>query len=122
MANELSLTFGLSFSKSGITEALNPGLKLFNVAGSNFMRQTQTIGTSAEAIALGDVATPGYILMHNLNVTNYVEVFNDNGATKPVVHLRPGGWALFEFAITASAPFAKADTGSCIVEYVLIEL
>lgn len=124
MANEITLTLGLTVSKGGVTETFNPGQKQFTMSGTNIARLTQTVGfAAAEVLILGDVVgAPGYILMHNLDATNYVEVFNETGATLPVVHLRPGGYALFEFAASATAPFVQANTGACKIEFLVVQL
>jgi hypothetical protein len=70
-----------------------------------------------EALVLGDVATPGYVLMHNLDATNFITVLPDNTGAA-VVKLKPGEYALFRLA--AAAPFVQADTAGCNLEYFLI--
>lgn len=68
---EISLSLGFSFSKNGasIQRSLNGTVA---VAGSKAIQNVQNIGTSDETLALGDVATPGILILHNLGA--YVEV------------------------------------------------
>jgi hypothetical protein len=71
MANELKLALTLNYLKSGVV--LQRSLSdQFNVAGSTAIQNVASIGTSDESLALGDVATNGYLLLHNLEA--YVEV------------------------------------------------
>lgn len=53
-------------------------------SGNQAIQNIQTIGTSAEAISLGDVG-PGYIFFRNLDGTNYVDLGVENTAVTPVV-------------------------------------
>lgn len=118
MANELTLSASLKFVK-GVKNASfgKSGIQL-DVAGKNYALKTQTIGTSEEAIALGDVATPGYILVYNSDSTNFVSIRSGTGAAN-LVKIPAGGVALFD--CEASAPYAIADTAAVDIEYLLVE-
>lgn len=118
MANELTLAASLKFVKGGKSVSFGKSGVQLDVAGSNYTLKTQTIGTSEEAISLGDVATPGYILIYNLDATNFVSVRSGTGAAN-LVKIPAGGMALFNCA--ASAPYAIADTASVSIEYLLVE-
>lgn len=118
MASELSLTVSATFTKSPLVAlTMNPGQLSVTVSGDNYVRNVQSVGTTVEALLLGDVATPGYVLMHNCDTTNYIDV-RANNTDVPVVKLKAGEYALFRLA--ATAPFVKADTGACKLEYFLI--
>lgn len=73
----------------------------------------QSIGTGAwEAIATGDVGTPGLIALKNDDPTNYVELARDNAGAEKIGKLRPGE----PFIIMPDASltvYAKANTGAC---------
>jgi hypothetical protein len=121
-ANELTLTAALEFTKSTThTDSRNMGVegKQFTVSGTDCVGPiTQTIGTSAEALDIGDITTPGYIIIKNLDATNYVTIrMGSTGAD--VVKLKAGEFALFRLASTN--PFALANTGACQVLFALIE-
>lgn len=71
MADELSLNISLSFRKGGVEISRNLGDNL-NVAAAHYAAGTPSIGTSDETLALGDVASNGFLLLHNLEA--FVEV------------------------------------------------
>lgn len=118
MADELKVQVVLSFAKGTIPrQKFDSGLVSVTVSGSNYHRTVQAVGTSIEALSLGDVATPGYCIMHNLDATNFVQVYPD-ATDDPVIKLKAGEWALFRFA--SAAPYVKADTGACNLEVFLL--
>ena len=75
MANELTIRANLSFEKLGtILELLN-GPLLRDVAGTNGLRNRQSVGFAAEeALVVGDVAMGGYFAAINRDAANYVEL------------------------------------------------
>lgn len=115
MADELKLQLSLTFEKNGavITRQLSDQ---FDVAGSATISGTPSIGTSDEVLALGDVATNGYLLLHNLNATNYIE-FGSDGASYPN-RLNAGEFGVMRW--NGAAIHAKANTAACLLEYILI--
>ncbi len=120
MAAEGVLVISLQFTKGNIPpQTFASGSVSFDVAGSNYIRNVQNIGTSKEAMLLGDVGTPGYVLLHNLDATNFVEVF-PNATDAGLVKLLKGEWALFR--LDAAAPYLKADTAACNVEIFALPL
>ena len=115
MANELSITAKLNFSKGGakVTKAESVSI---DVTGDAFSHEIQSIPTSNTALVEGAaVGTPGYYWIKNLDSTNYVTI----GLTGSyAIKLLAGEVALFR---AAGAIFALADTAACLVEYVVIE-
>lgn len=112
MANELTLSgLTIAFSKSNCPPVnFSPTSISPTVAGTQWMDNVQLIGTSEEAILLGDVAAGGYCFFQNMDATNFVTIRAASGAAD-LVKLLAGEWCVFRMA--ASAPFAIADTGSC---------
>ena len=121
MANELSASVALRFTKGNVDVEFHWLNKLFTVAGTDYTAKTQTIGTSEEALDIGDCAAGGMICVVNLDPTNYVSIRAATGGTNCVrVNALEG--ALFRFdAAGAAAPFAIANTGACQVAYLLVE-
>jgi hypothetical protein len=121
MANEISGTMTLTFAKGNIASSspysLASGSFNVTVSGTAAVRNVQTVGTSKEVLYVGDVGTPGFCIMHNLDGTNYVEVFPD-GTGAAVVKLKAGEWAAFRLA--AAAPQVQANTASCSLDYLVI--
>lgn len=119
MANELTITLTASFLKGNMAAAASRAVsaKTITVTGNTCIQNIQTIGTAEEAILLGDVATPGYMFVKNMDGTNFVTIRAATGGAN-CVKLKAGEVALFRHAGTA--PFAIADTGNVNIEYLLI--
>jgi len=117
MANELTITGSLRFIKGSSKFERNPGTLQFDVSGSPFAAGAQSIGTAThEAIAMNDVATAGWYFFRNLDQTNYVEVGKDVGGTfHAFLKLEPNETSTGRLAL--NAPYAKANTGACVLEY-----
>ena len=89
-----------------------------DVAGDKVTRVIQEIGTDEEALDIGDITTPGYILIKNMDDTNFVEIRPGSG-TADLIKLEAGEIALFRLAL--AGPYAIADTAACDIEMLLIE-
>jgi len=116
MANELRLGFSLSYAKGGA--ALNRAeTDEVTQTGDAIAHEIQSIPTSntalVEAAAIG---TPGYVFVKNLDATNFVSVGLTGSYT---IKLLAKQMAMFP---AAGAIFALADTATCLVEYIIIEL
>lgn len=121
MADELKITCAMRFTKSSTDVRLNFLNALFTVSGTDYVSGTQTIGTSEEALVLGDCSAGGYIVVKNTDATNYVSFRAATGGTN-MVRLNAGEIALFRFDATgAAAPFAIANTAPVTIQYLLIE-
>lgn len=116
MASELLLQASLKFNKGGSSLITDFGSVLFDVAGTAFNKQTQTIGTADEVLVLGDVSSIGFVAFKNLDPTNSIYIGSD-GTLYPII-LRPLGFAVMEW--NAAAIHAKAITANCIIEYSLV--
>lgn len=118
MANELTVSCSGRFSKSGreISKSYS-GIQI-DVSGDKVTQLIQEIGTSEEALDIGDVGTAGYLLLKNLDDTNYVTIRPGAGETD-LVKLKAGEVAMFRLAL--DGPYAIADTAACDVELTLIE-
>lgn len=79
MANEIRLTASLSVDNGDFKEAINPGSLTIDQATIGKGGYVQTIGTTNEALVVGDVATLGYCYLRNLDATNAVEYGPDSG-------------------------------------------
>ena len=116
MANEITVSASLSFDKT-ITDSFSCQGLTFTMTGTEYMKNVQSIGTSEEALLVGD-CTPGFILMKNLDATNFVSFRSATGATN-TVKLKAGEIALFRSS--GAAPYMIADTAAVRVQYLLIE-
>lgn len=110
MANEVTVTGSISVTESSITQAIAESAVQFDLANTGptkFIDHVQEIGTSEEAIDLGDITAPGWCMMKNLDATNFIEIFAVTAGTA-MFKLLPGEFFLGK--LSATAPFAKADT------------
>ncbi len=78
MANEISVTTSFGWSKNGDAVAVKINEK-FDQTGTTAIENIQVIGITSEAIFLGDVTDPRYLLFKNEDETNTVHI----GVTTP---------------------------------------
>jgi len=118
MADELSVSARLTFGKSSASVKTAYNLQI-DVTGDSYTKAVQSVGITPEEILTehGDLATSGYVIVKNLDATNYVEI----GATTGVytIKLLAGEIALWRH--NSANIYAKANTASCLVEYTIIE-
>lgn len=118
MANELTVSVSLAFSSSGREAKKSYGGLQFDVSGNAYVHHIQNIGTSEEALDVGDLGTAGYMICKNLDATNFVEIRPGTG-TADLIKLKAGEVACFRLAL--NGPYAIADTAACDLEYLIVE-
>ena len=118
MANELTTKFSLQFSKNGDASTVPSISEVLDVTGAPRVDTTLTIGTTEEALGVGDVAAAGGVMfIQNLDNTNYVEI----GLTGSYpFRIRAGGWAKIE--ASSLSLYAKADTAAVLIRYMLFSV
>ena len=114
--NEIQATGTLTVSKNGVTASDTFAINV-TMSGDDYVAGTQVIGTSNETIALADIGTIGWVLIKNLDSTNFVEIGDDG--TNYTVKLAAGEGCLFRFS--GSSINLKADTAACRVKYLVLE-
>jgi hypothetical protein len=121
MANEVTYQVSLEFQNGGAVPMVRPSAKRFDLdSDSKYQFRRQIVGTSAEALDLGDVTTPGMIIVHNCDETNFVQFgHDDTGFVAGDVKLPAGHWNMFH--MNQAAPYVKADTADVEIEYLLLE-
>lgn len=117
MAGELSLTVSLSFEKSGRKASASKSFSV-DVSGDKFTDIIQEIGTSEEAVDIGDIGTAGWCYCENLDSTNYVEIRPGSGVAD-LIKVEAGEACLFR--LTLNGPYAIANTAACDCRFVIIE-
>lgn len=121
MADEITVSAALKGLRSDWSKGLDKIGLQFDMTGTKYQDGVQTVGITEEALDLGDVGTPGYVLLINLDTTNFVSIRPATGAAN-TIRLDPNfGLALFKLGSGATAPFAIADTAACRVQYLLLE-
>lgn len=123
MANEIALSIALSFTKSGrYVDTANMGAlgQTLDVSGADFVYKTQNIGTTAEALSIGDITACGWMVVENLDATNYVEISRATfTAGQGTVKVKAGEVQAFRLA--SNTPFALANTAAVDISYIIIE-
>jgi hypothetical protein len=92
-----------------------------DLTGDGKWSNVQAIGTSAEQLAFpGDLTTEGirYLLLLNLDATNYVEVSLDASVASPFLKLAAGEGALLRVYADAPVYYAKANTAGINLQLV----
>ena len=124
MANELTLVTSLAFAKSGTELSFPDTAKqtlTVTVAGTKFLLNRQSIGTSWEAISLGDISTGGYCVMVNRDSVNYVLIKHGSAAgDDSLVRLNAGEVAVFRVSGSSTTPKAQANAAAVDLEYFLL--
>lgn len=119
MADELTLSLKFTFEKNGYKDSRSISDSV-TVTGNATCGGVQTIGTTHEAIGKGDIGTCGFMRVMNIDSTNYVELGVEVAATfYPFVKLKPGESSVFRLG--TSTPYAKANTASVRIDYLIVE-
>jgi hypothetical protein len=117
MADELNLVLSINFSK-GNAEISRSISKDVTITGDAYNSAVQSIGTSEEEVAQGaEVGTPGFVFVHNMDATNYIEIGSTTGVYD--IKLKAGEWAIYRH--NSATIYAKANTGACLLEYIIFE-
>ena len=82
------------------------------------MYNYDSIGTTAEALDISDISTVEFVIIKNLDDTNYVEVdANYSSSFSADIQIDAGKVAMFKPSGTVQA---KANSSACLVEYIVI--
>ena|SRR3990167_7473136 len=119
MADELAVQGGLLYSDSvGAQDSLSVPEVLADVATKTYIKHKQSIGTTEEAINLGEVTSPGWAVFINRDTTNYIELRVATAGAK-FAKLLPGEFCVLRLASGAQAPYAIANSAACMMEYLI---
>lgn len=124
MANEFTFAASITYEDSEGTEitiALPANVQK-SITTKKFIHAKQAIGTSEEAIQLGEVsgATLGYFIFLNLDTSNYLEIRSGTGASNDILRLDSTyGFAVGRWGSDVTAPYAIANTAACQMEYII---
>lgn len=130
MANEITIDLTVSLTANQITQSVVLEQVKQSISASNkkWVEFIQNIGTSEEAIKLGDIGTIGLIYARNVDQTNYVELRLGGTADDDVIKLPPdtnGDKTNMPCLLLAgsdvAAPFAVANSAACDVHFLIVE-
>jgi len=120
MANTATITASLSYTDGSGSEELAQTDLAATLTNAGFTRARQSITTSESAINLAGLSGPGYALIINRDATNYVEL---KVATAGAIFAKldaNGGVALVKLGSGAQAPFAIANSATCIIDVFIV--
>ncbi len=120
MANELLLSVTALFSKGAKKASFNKGSFQNDVAGGDYILNTQAVGSSEEALIKGDITTPGWFIGRNNDSTDSIHIRAATGGAN-MVTIPPLSTVMFKFVSTATAPFVISSANTPELEYLLIE-
>lgn len=121
MANEIIARASLSVAKSGTFQFRDSRDVPFTMTGTYALSTTQTVGTSAEALLLGELtAARAWYWIKNIDSTNIVHLLPASGGT-PTTSIGPGEFILGRFTSSITAPFVQALVAPCIIDVLLVQ-
>ncbi len=121
MAREVSVACSLVFDRPPHYVPFSFPLAYFDVAGKNYIHNTQNIGATEEALLLGDATVGGWFMAVNRHATAVISLRQATSASD-MVDLKPGEPCLFRLSADATAPFAISTVAGAELEYVLVDL
>jgi hypothetical protein len=122
VANEISVSSALSYVKNA-AEVLSraQAAKILSQAGVGAIEVPElSVPITEIAMPLGGLTTLGWCWFHNLDPTNFLHIRIATGGSK-IVKVMPLAAVLFCFGVDVTVPYLIADTGSVIVEYLLLK-
>jgi len=118
MSNEVSYQFQMLVNNGSMKDQYSSGGLTANQATAAVLRNVQDILTSATALDLGGVVTPGWAMFQNLDLTNYVELgIYDGGIFYPFIKLKAGEQCMLR--LTTASPVAQANLATVKLFYII---
>lgn len=121
MANEITTKIEQNLTNGDLKDSVTLSFRTDQVtavaAGS-----CQIVGTTEEALYLGDVSSPGPSVIINLDATNYIEIGRVISASfEPFAKLMPGEAMCFQPA-GSTTPYVRANTTSVTIRRLIPSL
>lgn len=112
MADEIRVSVTLAVNNGNLSDSFSKSYTADQAAVGGPTPGYQTIGTSEEEVALGELGTNGWVIMQNLDATNFVEW---GFATGVYGGSMLAGETAGPFRLNGTSIFLKSDTGACKV-------
>jgi hypothetical protein len=91
VANEIKMTLGVNYANGQLTDALATVQNNYTQNVPGLHKTTVTVAVTESALDLSALATPGWVILQNLDPTNYVRYGPASaGAMVPFARLLPG--------------------------------
>lgn len=118
MANEITIQFSMSRTDAVVTtNTHNIPLKSLSITQSQKTHcgVMATIGTTEETVVFTDMLVNGCLFLHNMDVTNYVEIGTTTGDYP--IKLKAGEFAFIRLNVGKTL-YAKANTTAIVLRAV----
>lgn len=112
MADEFSIGLNLRCTNGAFKDQFGSSAKYAQLV-SGFFSEIVTVTTSAADVALPGLATLGFLILQNLDPTNYVDVGIDATGLQALIRLLPGDPPMFFRLKPGVTLMAQAHTASC---------
>jgi hypothetical protein len=121
MSNEIALNFNIQVTNGTYRDSFSKQGAYYDQNSQGASGGIQSIGTSEEDLVISDsVTTNGYLVLHNLDTTNYVDWGEKSGGVmKPIGRLKPGDIAVFRMKPSETLRLVD-NTASVKVEFFLL--
>lgn len=117
MAGELKLTVSANITKGFYKDSFSPGQLSIDQTTQGAFCGVLSIGTSDEAVTFTDISTLGWLIMRNLDTSNYVEWGPESGGAMVAVgRMEAGEVAVFRLKPGITLRL-QANTAACRVEF-----
>lgn len=120
MPNKLNITLSVTLSHPTGSVSLRATAAPRELTGTGYVAEEQTIGTSWELIDLTDVGTLGFLMVHNKDETNYVQIATANDDSGIFGKILPGGTLPVDVQ-TGATYYLKANTAPVNVDILATE-
>ena len=123
MANEKSVSITLAVKNGDLDRSRKVNNLKLNQTNARAVGNTQTVGTTEELLAVGDLTTPAECYLRNLDSTNFVTVGVKPAATYyPAFRLKASSamplCGLIESGVSL---YVKADTAACDIDILILD-
>lgn len=121
MAGTIQYALNVTVSNGEYRDLIANGSKSITQTAVGRGGHVQSIGTTEEVVDIGDVATSGYLYLHNLDAANFVEFGPESaGAMVSLGKLLAGeeAWLPVKPSVVLRA---KADTAAVLLDVRLYE-
>ena len=123
MANEI--TYAVSLASTKATAVLSSGSisDTIDMSGTYGATETQSIGTSNEALSFNttDITGDVHLVIRNNDATNYVEIFKDSGNSHLLSKLFAGESCSLRRVPSASL-YARANTAAVSIQFWIVQV
>jgi hypothetical protein len=120
MAIAKKITVGLELAEDNLVSGLSSFIDETSADGADANTAPQDVGTSWEALDIGACSPADWVLVKNIDATNFVQLATSNGGTGIFAKIAPGRAAIFPAEPTATY-YVKADTAACRALVVVVE-